>query len=92
VVPRSLLSDRPHLLLSDTLYDDRRHTFVLREIGVLDDGGIAIQQTSGRLITLGEVPAVFARAGLRVRAVYDGWTRYRATGLSESLLVVAERR
>jgi SAM-dependent methyltransferase len=92
VVPRSLLSDRPHLLLTDTVYDERRHTFVLREIAVLDDGGVAIQQTTGRLVTLAEVPALFGRAGLRVRAVYDGWTRYRATGLSESLLVVAERQ
>lgn len=92
VVPRSLLSDRPHLLLTDTVYDERRHTFVLREIAVLDDGGVAIQQTTGRLVTLAEVPALFARAGLAVRAVYDGWSRFRATGLSESLLVVAERQ
>ncbi|HEX6491971.1 MAG TPA: class I SAM-dependent methyltransferase [Candidatus Dormibacteraeota bacterium] len=92
VVPHSLLSDEPHLLLSDTVYDERRHTYVLREIAVLDDGGVAIQQTTGRLVTLAEVPELFARAGLRVRAVYDGWTRYRATGLSESLLVVADRQ
>jgi SAM-dependent methyltransferase len=91
VVPRSLLSDRPHLLLTDTVYDERRRTFMLREIAVLDDGGVAIQQTTGRLVTLAEVPVLFARAGLRVRAVYDGWTRYRATGLSETLLVVAGR-
>lgn len=90
VVPRSLLCDRPHLLLTDTVYDERRHTYVLREIAVLDDGEVAVQQTTGRLVTLGEVPALFARAGLRVRAVHDGWTRYRATGLSDSLLVVAE--
>ncbi|MDB5068821.1 MAG: putative Trans-aconitate 2-methyltransferase [Chloroflexi bacterium] len=92
VVPRSLVSDRPHLLLTDTLYDERRRTFVLREIGILDDGSVAVQQTTGQLVTLAEVPALFARAGLRVRAVHDGWTRYRATGLSETLLVVAERR
>jgi SAM-dependent methyltransferase len=91
VVPRSLVSDRPHLLLTDTLYDERRRTFVLREIGILDDGSVAVQQTTGQLVTLAEVPALFARAGLRVRAVHDGWTRYRATGLSETLLVVAER-
>jgi SAM-dependent methyltransferase len=91
VVPRSLLSDRRHLLLTDTVYDERRHTFVLREIGVLDDGSVAIQQTTGQLTTLAEVPTLFGRAGLRVRAVYDGWTRYRATGLSDTLLVVAER-
>ncbi len=91
VVPRSLLSDRRHLLLTDTVYDERRRTFVLREIAVLDDGGVAIQQTTGTLITLAEVPALFARAGMRVRAVYDGWTRFRATGLSDTLLVVAER-
>jgi SAM-dependent methyltransferase len=91
VVPRSLLSDRRHLLLTDTVYDERRRTFVLREIAVLDDGGVAIQQTTGTLVTLAEVPALFARAGMRVRAVYDGWTRYRATGLSDTVLVVAER-
>ncbi|TMD02232.1 MAG: class I SAM-dependent methyltransferase, partial [Chloroflexi bacterium] len=92
VVPRSLLSDRPHLLLTDTVYDERRHTFVLREIAVLDDGGVEIQQTTGRLVTLAEVPGLFARAGLAVRAVHDGWSRYRATGLSDTLLVVAERQ
>jgi SAM-dependent methyltransferase len=91
VVPRSLLSDRRHLLLTDTVYDERRRTFVLREIAVLDDGGVAIQQTTGTLVTLAEVPALFARAGMRVRAIYDGWTRYRATGLSDTLLVVAGR-
>jgi hypothetical protein len=58
---------------------------------VLDDGGVAIQQTTGTLVTLAEVPALFARAGMRVRAAYDGWTRFRATGLSDTLLVVAER-
>jgi len=92
VVPHSLLSDEPHLLLTDTVYDERRHTFVLREIAVLDDGGVEIQQTTRRLVTLAEVPGLFARAGLVVRAVYDGWTRYRATGLSDTLLVVAERQ
>jgi SAM-dependent methyltransferase len=91
VVPRSLLSDRRHLLLTDTVYDERLHTFVLREIAVLDDGGVAVQQTTGRLVTLADVPALFAGAGLKVSAVYDGWTRYRATGLSDTLLVVAGR-
>ena len=92
LVPHSLLSDAPHLLLSDTVYDERRRTYVLREIAVLDDGGVVIQQTTGRLATLAEVPGLFARAGLAVRAVYDGWSRYRATGLCETLLVVAERQ
>jgi SAM-dependent methyltransferase len=91
VVPRSLLSDRPHLLLTDTVYDERRRTYVLREIGVLDDGTVAVQQTTGQMTTLAEVPGLFERAGLRVRSVHDGWTRFRATGLSETLLVVAER-
>lgn len=91
VVARSLLSDRPHLLLTDTVYDDRSRTFVLREIGVLDDGSVAVQQTTGQLTTLAEVPDLFERAGLRVRSIHDGWTRFRATGLSETLLVVAER-
>ena len=50
VVPHSLLSDEPHLLLADTVYDERRHTYMLREIAVLDDGTVEIQQTTGRLI------------------------------------------
>lgn len=91
VVPRSLLSDRRHLLLTDTVWDPVRRSYVLREIAVFDDGRIAVQQTSGRLVALAEVPGLFARAGLRVSRIHDGWTRYRATGLSESLLVVAER-
>jgi SAM-dependent methyltransferase len=91
VVPRSLLSDRPHLLLTDTTYDDRRQSYVLREVAVFDDGAVRAQQTTGRLIRLADVPSLCGRAGLTVRAVYDGWTRFRATALSESLLVVAER-
>src|SRR5438309_823097 len=91
VVERSLLSDRPHLLLTDTTYDDRRQTYVLREVAVLDDGAVRAQQTTGRLIRLADVTPLCRRAGLAVRAVYDGWTRFRATALSESLLVVAER-
>lgn len=89
-VPFSILTDRRHLLLTDAAYDDEAHTYVLREIAVLDDG-VAVQQTTGAFTPLAEVEPLFARAGLTVRAVYDGWTRYRATGLSQSLLVVAER-
>jgi len=87
-VPFSILADRRHLLLTDAAYDDEAHTYVLREIAVLDDG-VAVQQTTGAFTPLSEVDALFGRAGLEVRAVYDGWTRYRATGLSQSLLVVA---
>jgi len=86
VVPRSLLSDRPHLLLVDTTYDDRNHTFVLRETAVFDDGRTASQQTTSRLFTLDEIQELFARAGFAVRSIHDGWTRYRANALSDSLL------
>jgi SAM-dependent methyltransferase len=89
-VPFSILADRRHLLLTDATYDDEAHTYVLREIAVLDDG-VAVQQTTGAFTPLADVEQLFARAGLQVRAVYDGWTRYRATGLSQSLLVVADK-
>jgi SAM-dependent methyltransferase len=89
-VPFSILADRRHLLLTDASYDDEAHTYVLREIAVLDDG-VAVQQTTGAFTPLAGVAALFGRAGLEVRAVYDGWSRYRATGLSQSLLVVAEK-
>jgi len=89
-VPFSILGDRRHLLLTDATYDDEAHTYVLREVAVLDDG-VRVQQTTGAFTPLEQVAPLFARAGLRVTAVYDGWTRYRATGLSASLLVVAEK-
>jgi SAM-dependent methyltransferase len=92
VVPRSLLSDRRHLLLVETVHDRRAHTYVLRETAVFDDGSAAVQQTSSALSRLGTIPSLFARAGLRVDAIYDGWSRFRATALSESVLVVARRR
>jgi SAM-dependent methyltransferase len=87
----SLLSDRRHLLLVDSTWDQRRRLYVLREVAVLDDGTMAVQQTTGALATLESARSLAVRAGLRVRAIYDGWSRFRATGLSESLLVVAER-
>jgi SAM-dependent methyltransferase len=89
-VPFSLLADKRHLLLTDATYDERAHTYVLREIAVLDDG-VAVQQTTGAFTPLNDVRPLFERAGLQVVAMYDGWTRYRATGLSQSLLVVAEK-
>ena len=89
-VPFSILADRRHLLLTDAGYDDEANTYVLREIAVLDDG-VAVQQTTGAFTPLADVEPLFARAGLDVVAVYDGWSRYRATGLSQSLLVVAEK-
>lgn len=91
VVPRSLLCDEPHVLLVDTTWDEARHTYVLREVALLDDGTALAQQTTSRLSTFAEVPALFARCGFRVARMYDGWSRHRATDLSESLLVVAER-
>lgn len=91
VAPWSLLADRRHLLLTDTTWDDRRRVYVLREIAVFDDGRVSVRQTTGSMLRLEDVGPVFARAGLRIHRVYDGWTRYPATGLSETLLVVAER-
>jgi SAM-dependent methyltransferase len=91
VVPRSLLSDRPHLLLGDTTYDRRRNLYVLREVAVLDDGRIAVQQTSAWLCPFDRIPALFRRAGLTVERVFDGWTTHPGGQLSESVLVVARR-
>ncbi len=89
-VPRSLLSDEPHLLLSDTTWDARRQTYILREVALLP-GGLAVQQTTSLLSSLTQVRTMCRRAGLRVVSMYDGWTRFHATGLSEELLLVAER-
>lgn len=91
VVDRSLLADRRHLLLTETVYDDRRNTYVLRETAVFDDGSVAVQQTTGSFTPLAGIAPLFARAGLRVTAIYDGWSRYRATELSNAVLVVATR-
>lgn len=52
VVPFSLLSDRPHLLLVETVYDRHLHTYILRETAVFDDGSTAVQQTSSALTRL----------------------------------------
>jgi SAM-dependent methyltransferase len=89
-VPFSILGDRRHLLLTDATYDDSTHTYVLREIAVFDDR-VAVQQTTGAFTPLSDVAPLFARAGLEVTAIYDGWSRFRATGLSHSLLVVADK-
>jgi SAM-dependent methyltransferase len=91
VVESSLLSDRRHLLLVETVHDRRRNTFVLRETAVFDDGTTAVQQTSSALSGLDEIAPRFAAAGLRVEAIYDGWSRFRASPLSETVLVVARR-
>jgi SAM-dependent methyltransferase len=91
VVNGSLLSDRRHLLLIETLHDRARNTYVLRETAVFDDGTTAVQQTSSALTPFDAIPNLFARAGLRVDAVFDGWTRFRASALSETVLVVARR-
>lgn len=92
VVGGSLLSDRRHLLLVETVYDRARNTYVLRETAVFDDGTVAVQQTSSALTPLRGIPSLFARAGLRVDAIHDGWSRFRASSLSETVLVVARRR
>lgn len=91
VVPASLLSDRRHLLLVETVHERRRNTYVLRETAVFDDGSVEVQQTSSALTPLAGIPRLFARAGLRVDAIYDEWSRFRATELSEAVLVVARR-
>jgi SAM-dependent methyltransferase len=89
VVDDSVLSERRHLLLGDTTYDPRRHTYVLREIAVFDDGRVATQQTSGWLCPFESLPTLFSRGGLRIQRLYDGWTTDPATPLSDSVLVVA---
>jgi SAM-dependent methyltransferase len=91
VVGGSLLSDRRHLLLVETVHDHARNTYVLRETAVFDDGTTAVQQTSSALTRFEAIPRLFARAGLRIDAVYDGWSRFRATALSETVLVVARK-
>jgi SAM-dependent methyltransferase len=91
-VPNSLLSDRRHLLLGDSVYDQRRHTYVLRDVAVFDDGKVAVRQTSAWLCPFGSIPRLFKRGGLRVVAMYDGWTAEEGSPASESVLVVARPR
>ena len=91
-VPNSLLSDRRHLLLGDSVYDDRHHTYVLRDVGVFDDGSVAVRQTSAWMCPFGSIPRLFKRGGLKVVAMYDGWSGQPASPASESLLVVARPR
>lgn len=91
-VPSSLLSDRRHLLLGDSVYDQRRHTYVLRDVAVFDDGTVAVRQTSAWLCPFGSIPRLFKRGGLRVVAMYDGWTGETGSPASETVLVVARRR
>lgn len=90
VTGTSLLGDRRQLLLTDTVYDGGRNLFVLREIAVFDDGTVGVQQTTSRLLAFDEIPGVFDRAGMRVRRLYDGWTRHLGSPLCDSVLVVAE--
>ncbi|HUZ68077.1 MAG TPA: class I SAM-dependent methyltransferase [Candidatus Saccharimonadales bacterium] len=91
-VPSSLLSDRGHLLLGDSVYDQRRHTYVLRDVAVFDNGTVSIRQTSAWMCPFGSIPRLFQRGGLRVVAMYDGWTGETGSPASESVLVVARRR
>jgi SAM-dependent methyltransferase len=92
IVPNSLLSDRRHLLLGDAVYDQRRHTYVLREVAVFDDGSVAARQTSGWLCPFASIPRLFARAGLADVSMFDGWSSAPAHPLSESIVVVARRK
>jgi SAM-dependent methyltransferase len=91
-VPSSLLSDRGHLLLGDSVYDQRRHTYVLRDVAVFDNGTVSVRQTSAWMCPFGSIPRLFQRGGLRVVAMYDGWTGETGSPASESVLVVARRR
>jgi SAM-dependent methyltransferase len=91
VVDSSLLGDRRHLLLGDSVYDRVRHTYVLREIAVFDDGSLACRQTSAWLCPFDRIPTLFRRAGFDVTSLFDGWTTQPGTPLSQSLLVVARR-
>jgi SAM-dependent methyltransferase len=91
VVPNSLLSDRRHVLLGDSVYDPRRHTYVLRDVAVFDDGTLSVRQTSGWLCPFGSIPRLFKRAGFSTVTLYDGWGGSPGSALSESLLVVARR-
>jgi SAM-dependent methyltransferase len=89
VVASSVLSDHRHLLLGDAAYDPNRNTYVFREVAVFDDGRVTMQQTSAWMCPYDDIAGLFAKAGLRVDAIYDGWSRRRATALSETVLVVA---
>jgi SAM-dependent methyltransferase len=91
VVPNSLLSDRRHVLLGDAVYDERRHTYVLREVAIFDDGSVSVRQTSGWLCPFASIPRLFTRAGLDEVTMFDGWTSAPAHALSETVLVVAQR-
>jgi SAM-dependent methyltransferase len=91
VVEHSVLGDRRHLLVGDATYDARRNTYVLREIALFDNGSVSTQQTSAWLCPFDSIPRLFARSGLIVTALHDGWSRRRGNALSDSLLVVARR-
>lgn len=91
VVPNSLLSDRRHVLLGDAVYDQRRHTYVLREVAIFDNGSVSVRQTSGWLCPFASIPRLFAGAGLPEVTMFDGWTGSPAHALSEAILVVARR-
>jgi SAM-dependent methyltransferase len=91
VVEQSVLGDHRHLLISDSTYDVRRNTYVLREIAIFDDGLVAAQQTSAWLGPFDDIPRLFAQGGFAVTAMYDGWSRHAGNALSDSVLVVAQR-
>jgi SAM-dependent methyltransferase len=90
VMDASLLGKRRQLLLSDSVYDRARNIFILREVAVFGDGSIAVQQTTSRLFDFDQLPGLFARGGMRIARMFDGWTRYPAGPLCDSVLVVAE--
>ena len=90
VVDDSLLGRRRQLLLSDSVYDRARNLFILREVAVFSDGEVAVQQTTSRLFGFEQIPGLLARAGMRVVASFDGWTRHAGSPLCDSVVVIAE--
>ena len=90
VVDASLLGRRRQLLLSDSVYDRVRNLFILREVAVFADGGVAVQQTTSLLFDFEQLPGLFARAGMRVLQTFDGWTRHAGSPLCDSVVVIAE--
>lgn len=92
LVEGSLLSERRHLLLTDTVYDRQRNIFILRECAVFDDGHTLCQQTSAALTPLRRIEGLFGRGGFDVSHIFDGWSRRAADATTAGVLVVAQAR
>jgi len=90
VVDASLLGRRRQLLLTDSVYDRVRNLFILREVAVFADGGVAVQQTTCRLFDFEQLPGLFALARMRVLQSFDGWTGHAGSPLCDSVVVIAE--